>query len=247
MDGIGDNEFTLEEIESLFEDETQPATPPVQNTEEGQNAQNPTDDGSTTGNREDSTKAFAKRLRESTEKAVQKEREAIAKSLGYDTYDAMMKSREHKTMQDKGLDPEIAGPVLDELVRQRMDSDPRMLELENFRKQQVKEFGKRELAEITELTGGEITELTQLPKEVIDLWGKKGSLKAAWLEHEGAAYITRMRSEQSKGSMSHMSNLSGSTPVSSDTRSLTPEERRTWKFFNPQLTDDDLDKITVKR
>ena len=151
----GANEFTIEELESLFNDENQQATPPAQETTETQSAEDTSEPAKE--NDVTTTKAFATRLKESTTKARLEEREAIAKTFGYESYDAMVKARERKTYEEKGLDPDEVSPVVDELVKQRLNDDPRMQELEEFRKQQILEFGKKELAEITRLTGGQVT------------------------------------------------------------------------------------------
>lgn len=245
----GANDFTAEELEQLFADEIEPASPPAddvtgaQGGNEGDGSANGTEAQSNTD--VDTTKAFAKRLKESTDKVRTEEREAIAKSLGFDSYDALIKSRENKHLEENGIDPEVGSEVIDKLVKERIEADPRIKELEEYRKQRVKEFGEKELEEIKKLTDGEITSLAQLPKEVIDLWKTKGSLKAAYLELEGEKLITRIRSEQSKGSTAHLQNPAGSNPGQDKKRLLTDKEKQVWRQFNPHMTEEELNKITV--
>lgn len=242
MPGLhGVNEFTAAELEELFSDELQSETPPTEQETEPQKETEVEDKSSA---KVENTKAFAKRLKESTDKARLEEREAIAKSLGYSSYEELQKSRENEVLQNKGLDPEQASEAIDELVSKRIENDPRIKELEELRKQRVKEFGEKELQEISKLTNGEITKFSQLSKEVIDLWTKKGSLKAAFMELEGEKLITKMRSEQSKGSTSHLANPSGSAETKTK-RPLTEKEKKIWKQFNPRMTDAELDKIMV--
>ena len=252
-DEFGANEFTMEELDQLFNSEFEQETPPANDETNGQNSESKpeynnveetknSDKGST-----DTTKAFAKRLKESTDKARQEERDAIAKSLGYDSYDALQKANEKKMLEDKGLDPEQVSPVIDELLKKRLDEDPRMKELAELRQKQIVEFGKKELAEITTLTNGEITSLAQLPKEVVDLWKKKGSLKSAYLELEGEKLINKMRSEQSKGSTDHLNTPNGPSPEQSKTRPLTDEEKRVYKYFNTNISDEELNKKTYNK
>lgn len=243
----GANELTIEELEELFNDDTQQTTPTA--TETNTEVQDG-DDGAVTNeksNNVENTKAFATRLKASTEKARKEERESIAKSFGYESYDAMIKARERKTYEDKGLDPDEVSPIVDELVKQKLDADPRMQELAEFRKRQVAEFGKQELAEITKLTGGKITAFNQLSKEVLDAWQKEGSLKAAYLKVEGENLINQMRSEQSKGSAEHLGNPNGSSPANTTQRHLTDKEKQMWKFFNPKVTDEELNKKMVDK
>ena len=200
-----ENGFSVEDIEKLFNDDPQESepvndeqdTPPVTQTEQPVAEK-------TTGEEIEKTKAFAKRLSEKTNAAIAAERENIAKSLGYASYEEMTKKREEQMIKDKGLDPEDVTPVVEELVKQRIDADPRMKELETLRAQKIADFAKRELSEITKLTDGEITDLNQLPKEVIELWKQKGSLKSAYLELEAEKLITKIKSGQSKGSTEHL-------------------------------------------
>lgn len=238
LDGV--NEFTAAELEELFSDDIQSES--QQAKEETNPQQEAKEEAAST--EIDKTKAFAKRLKESTDKARHEEREEIAKSLGYTSYDELIKSRENKVLEDKGLDPTQASEAIDELVKQRLESDPRIKELEEFRKQRVKEFGEKELAEISKLTNGEITKFNQLSKEVIDLWTKKGSLKAAYLELEGEKLITKIRSEQSKGSTTHLVSPSG-TKSDTTKRLLNADEKKVWRQFNPHMTEEELNKITV--
>ena len=245
---FGANDFTVDELEELFrDDDNQQETPPAQN--DDNNPQTVVDDGSAnTGNANtdvNTTKAFSRRLKESTEKARKEEREAIAKSLGYESYDDMQKKREKDLLDSKGLNSDDVSPVIDEIVKQRLNSDPRMEELETLRNSRMLEFGKRELAEITKLTGGEITTLSQLPQEVLNLWKEKGSLKKAYLEVEGEKLINRMRSKESKGSTSHLTNPTGTIPSQPKQRHLTDEEKQMWRLFHPHITDEELNKKMV--
>lgn len=246
----GANEFTLEELEELFNGETQQETPPAEETTEPQTDVQ-------TGNEEDAkapetnnvehTKAFAKRLRESTEKARNEEREAIAKNFGYASYEAMMQERQQQLIKDKGLDPEDVSPIVEELVKQRINDDPRMKELESFRKQNIAQYAQSELKQISDLTGGQITRLDQLPKSVIDAWRQKGSLISAYMELEGVNLVNRIRSEQSKGTTNHMATPGANTPPPSNTRPLNDDEKRMWRLFNPNITEEELSKKTVNK
>ena len=240
------NEFTAAELEELFSDESQSESSQTKQTTEPQKVETSTEPKKEEAGEVDKTKAFAKRLKESTDKARQEERDAIAKSLGYESYEDLQKNREKKIIEEKGLDPEQASEAIDEIVKKRLDDDPRMKELDELKKQRVKEFGEKELAEISKLTNGEITKFSQLSKEVIDLWTKKGSLKSAYMELEGEKLINKIRGEQSKGSTSHLANPSG-TGGEQTKRSLTDQEKAIWKRFNPRMTEEELSKITVDK
>lgn len=233
---MGANEFTIEELEELFNDDTTQTTPAAETNTDTQDGNNGADDNKS--NNVENTKAFAARLKESTEKARREERDAIAKQLGYESYEDMQQKRTKETIEKKGLDPDEVTPVLEELLK----SDPRMQELENYRKQQKAEFAKRELAEITKLTNGEITSLSQLPKSVIERWSQTGSLKSAYLELEGENLLNRVRNEQNKGSTSHMQFPGSTSSGNSKQRPLTEQEKQMWRYFNPGISEEELNK-----
>lgn len=232
---MADKDNIVEELEALFNDDLSQDTPPA-------------NDGTVSNSSDVSqTKAFAKRLAEEKAKVVNEERENIAKSLGFNSYEELQKSRERKVYEDKGLDPDEISPIVEELVKKRLDDDPRMKELAQFKAKQVEEFGKKELAEITKLTAGEVTSFEQIPQDVMDLWKKKGSLKAAYLELKGEELILKARSAQSKGSTSHLTNPSGRVAPDNGIRPLTEQEKQLWKLFNPNMTDEELNKKTVSK
>lgn len=247
MSGIfGDNDLTAEEIDALFGSEEQQETPPAN--DETAHSEQPTGDQDKGDEKVEQTKAFAKRLRESTDKARNEEREAIAKQMGFESYAAMIKTREDKIYENHGVDREQIGTLVDEIYNERRKNDPAIQELDELRKMKQLEFGKKELAEITKLTNGEITSFSQLPKDVLEEWANNkaynGSLKAAYLALKGEELIVKARSEQSKGSTQHLINPSGGPTPQTNTRPLTDDEKSVYKFFNPGITDEELNKKT---
>jgi hypothetical protein len=241
FENFGVNTLSTDELEALFVDEGAQQSPAVEDGTES-NSSDDTDKKDVS-----QTKAFAKRLAEEKAKVVNEERENIAKSLGFNSFEELQKSREQKHYEKAGLDPAEVSPVVEAIVQERINSDPRMKELERYRALQVQEFGRKELAEITKLTGGEITSLEQLSPDVIDLWKKKGSLKSAFLELKGEELILKSRSAQSKGSTSHLNNVTGNAGTNNSQRHLTAQERQMWRFFNPQISDEELDKKMVDK
>lgn len=239
----GANELSIKDIEAFLNDEGQ-ATPPVEETENTPPVTQPTEATKEQSN-ETTTQAFSKRLNE--------DRERTAKLMGFESYEEMIKSREDQMLKDKGLDPDDVKPIVDELVEKRLQDDPRMKELEEVRKAKVDAWAKKELAEITELSGGKITTVSQLSQEVVNLWKQKGSLKAAYLEVEGERLIREARlgaaSEQSKGSTAHLNSPSGTpTPIGApEKRHLTEKEKRVWKVFNENISDEELNKKLVDK
>lgn len=230
----GDNDFSIEELEDLFKDKGQ-ATPPV---DEGKippaAPQNTPNDDVT------KTQSFAKRLREEKEKARKAAENEIATSLGYSSYEELQKSKQNKLLEEKGLDPELVNPVVDEIVKKRLAEDPRMKELEELKQRQITEFAKKELEDVNKLAGTNFASLEEVPKDVIEDWKKTGSLKKSYINLHGEELILKARSEASKGTTTHLNNPSGAAPDSKAKRHLTDEEKRLWKFFNPNMTDEEL-------
>lgn len=243
----GENGFTIKDIEDYLNGE-QGASPAPN--DEGNPQPNNTEGEGTPPVTE--TQAFAHRLKEATEKARAKEREDIAKQLGFESYEALQKSREKKTYEDKGLDPDEVAPVVEEIVKQRLENDPRMQELEGYRQRQAEEWAKKELAELKTLTGGKITKLDDVPKDVLELWKTKGSLKGAYLELKGEELIREMQngvaSGQNRGSTGHLQSPRGSTSPqkTENVRPLTQKEKDIYRLFNPSVTDEELSKMTKK-
>lgn len=233
---FGANGFTDSELEAILNSEGQPENTPPVSTEGQPQEQDVT-----------KTKAFANRLKESTDKARREEREAIAKEMGYASYEEMQSKRQNKLMEDNGLDPDQVSPIVEKLVQERMENDPRIKELEKYRESQIQEFGRKELAEITKLTNGEITTFEQVPKDVLELWKQNGSLKASYLQLHGEELVLKARSAQNRGGTDHLKSPSGITgnPDTPSKRSLTDKEKRLYKMFNPSVTDEEIDKKLV--
>ena len=243
----GDNiVFSMEELQDLFggnDAQKAPAAnegnePATQEQTEGQSEQKETDPTE--------TQVFARRLKERTDKAVAEERERIAQSLGYASYEDMQKQKEHKMLEDKGLDPEQVSPIVDELVKKKLEEDPRIKELEQFKQKQVQEFAQRELSEISKLTGVKYESLNQLPQDVIEDWRKTGSLKKSYIALHGEELIMKARSAQQKGDTSHLQSSGGATPTPSTGRAMTDKEKAIYKMFNPSVSDEELNKKTIK-
>lgn len=254
MFGTGANEITIKDIEDFLNgegaatpaaqegNEGSPATQP--NASEGTPAQNGTEQTPVT-----ETQAFAHRLKEATNKARNEERESIAKSLGYESYADMQQKREAQLLEEKGLNPEDVSPVVEQIVQQRLAEDPRLKELDSYRQERVNAWAKKELAELSELTQGKVSKLEDVPKDVIELWKTKGSLKGAYLELHGETLIREMQtgiaSGQNRSTTSHMASPQGAPAPAdnSNKRPFTPKEREVYKLFNPDVTDEQLSKM----
>jgi hypothetical protein len=249
----GANEFTMEDIENFLSGDWA-ATPAADDNESSPEV---TPDVSTDAGNETpaekppvtETQAFAHRLKEATNKARNEERESIAKSLGYESYADMQAKREAEMLRNKGFDPEEVSPIVDEIVKQRLAEDPRMQELDGYKQERMNAWAKKELAELNELTDGKIATMADIPADVLELWKTKGSLKKAYLELHGEELIRQTRtsvvSGQSRGSTSHMNSPQGTPPPAggANKRPFTAEEKAVYKMFNPDVTDEQLNKM----
>ena len=256
MFGTGANEFTIKDIEDFLNGEG--AATPAAEIEESPSATQPNESDANTpastnpGNETTpvtETQAFAHRLKEATNKARNEERENIAKSLGYESYDDMQRKREAELLRDKGLDPDEVSPVVEQLVAKRIADDPRLKEFDSFKQQRVSAWAQQELAELKELTDGKISSFEEVPKDVLESWKTKGSLTAAYMELHGKTLLKEVRAGiaggQSRGSTGHLTSPSGSPTHTSDAnrRPFTAQEREVYKLFNPGVTDEELSKM----
>lgn len=253
----GANEITIKDIENFLNGEVA-ATPTAQN-DEGSPATQP-DTSNTEGGTEGTpavettpvteTQAFAHRLKEATSRARNEERESIAKSLGYESFADMQAKRQAQMLEEKGLNPEDVSPVVEQLVQERLANDPRMQELEGYRQERVNEWAKKELAELSELTGGKVTKLSDVPKDVIELWKTKGSLKAAYIELNGEKLIREMQTgianEQNRSTTGHLNSPQGTPALATNStrRPFTEQEKNVYRLFNPGVTEEQLSKMT---
>ena len=185
-----------------------PATSPVAPESKAQETKEP--------EKESETQAFARRLRESTEKARREEREAIAKQLGKSSYEELLRERESKEFEAKGLDPEAAKEVFDKMYEERIQADPRFKELDEYRAAKAKEWGENQMKELSKLTGGKITKIDQLDEATLAREQKEGSFVSAYMALHGAELIEEMRlngiAKQQQNTTSHLANPASTQP-----------------------------------
>lgn len=255
LNNNGVKDTSVEDLEALLnadEDETSPsqnenatpATSPVANEPNAQKAQEPA--------KESETQAFARRLRESTEKARREEREAIAKQLGKSSFEELMRERETKEFEAKGLDPEAAKEVFDKMYEERVQADPRFKELDEYRAAKAKEWGESQMKELSKLTGGKITTIDQLDAATLERAQKEGSFVSAYMALHGAELIEDMRlngiAKQQQNTTSHLANPASTQP---DTkfREPSPQEKSILAQFAQYSAsmEKDLDKIKYQK
>lgn len=243
----GAKEVSLQDIEDYLNGISQD-TPPATDDNQNPPASQPVDDKKKVDDNEKVTQIVARRLKEEAEKIRAAERDAIAKEFKHESWDAYLKAKEQKALEEKGYDPKEISPMIDEMLKQRMDADPRLKELEELRAIKREAFAKKELAELSQVTLGKITKLEDIPKDVADVWRKGTPLKQAYLALHGEKLVNELRKNGGTNTTTaHLYNPSGtSVDDSAKGRPLTEQEKYIAKIFNPELTDEQLAKKIKK-
>lgn len=231
----GDEEINLN-IDDLFKD---PDEEPTEEPNEGSE-----DNGS-----KPDTAAVSKRINEVRSKTEHETQERIAKDLGYESYAAMMEAKSHakekKILEEAGLDEEDVSDAVQKLVDQKLANDPRFKRLQEYDEREKAEFVKKQLNEVNKLSGQNFTSIDQLPPETLELWGKIGNLKQAFLATHGEEVIARSSGRAASGSLDHLA-FGGGSGTATKTRKLTDEEKALYRSIYPDITDEELNKKTTK-
>lgn len=225
----------LEEFEDLFENKTEQEVTPT--SEPGEKTPEP--------EKVNETKRVAERIKAVKTETELETKNNIAKDLGYESYQDMLDKRHKKELEEKGYDPNDLEPIIEKRLDEKIKSDPRFRELEELQNQKLFMKANQELLEIQKFNPN-IKTLEDLSPEVFELGKTTGSLKKAYLAIEGEKLIINSKSQKSIGSTDHLSTPKGNPKESDGTRGLTQEERSNYKYFNPDMTDEQLDKIRKK-
>ena len=212
------------------------------NVEEVFTADNTEQPASPAENPIDQTKAFSKRLKEATEKARAEEREKIAQSYGYESWEVFNKAQTDSKLLDNGLDPETVRPVLEDLLK----SDPRYLEGMRYKEEKEKLESEicanGELQRMNAKYGTRIASINDLDAETIKLWNSGLSLEKAYASQHFEE-LQRNIIENTKASMGsgkdHLNNTTGSNNIAS-VKSVSDAELRIFKRINPDMSDEEI-------
>lgn len=126
------------------------------------------------------TKQFSKRLNE--------EREKIAKQLGFNSYDELIKDKTRKTISDAGYDPddEDFKKAVEAAVKERLETDPELIQqrklLEELKAKEAQLWEKEQLSALEKEYGIKV-------KSIADLDAKTKELMAKGLDLTDAYYI----------------------------------------------------------
>ena len=174
----------------------------------------------------DTTKAFAKRLKEATEKAIQEERLNIAKQFGYESWQAYADAQTNNKLLDRGLDPDSVRPVLKDLIRE----DPEYQEAMRYKAEKEaleKElFATNSIKMLNETFGTNYTSVDELDPETIRLWNLGTPLEKAYAANNWATIrdiAVKKASTPKDNGKSHLKQVSGSSQQST-TREIGKDE-----------------------
>lgn len=219
------------DIDDLFKDEDE-----SQESDETSKTQEDLKDG-------DMTKRMSERINEVRAKTEKETRDKIAQEAGYKDYAEMQSKKQEKLVEKHGLNPEDLAKVINELGYVKAD-DPRLTRLAALEAEQRNAYIQRELAEINKITKQQYTSAEQLPKDVIQLWGKGVDLSEAFFAKAGKTIITKGAAALENGSLSHMAPAGQNKGTS--TRGLTDFEKDMWRAIVPGITDKELSEKTIE-
>lgn len=227
-----DNE--MQELDNLFDEANSEVSPTSQN-----------GDTSPEPNKVEETKRVSERIKTVKAETELETRDNVAKELGYESYKDMLEKRNRKELEEKGYDPNDVEPLIQQKAQELLKSDPSYKLLRELEEQKLINKANAELLEIQKFNPS-IKTLDDLSDSVFELAKTTGSLKRAYLALEGDKLIIAQKSKQSAGNTSHLITPSGNPGADNTVRPLTKEERAIYKKFNPEMTDEQLNKITKK-
>lgn len=190
------------------------------------------------------TKGVSKRINEVRAATERETRDAMAKELGYENYDALRKAQEKQTLKDAGLDDEELEPIIQKLVDKRFAEDPRMKRLEEIEARDKATFVKDQLKEINRIAGVSYKDVSELPAEVLTVWEKTGNLKQAYLATQGEDLLIKSLAGRQNGSLTHLASP-GTSGTGLKERPLTDQEKAIWRMTIPDITEEELSKKTM--
>lgn len=185
------------------------------------------------------TQNMTKRINEVRAKTEKETKEALAKELGYDSYEAMKKAKEAEIIKGAGYNAEDLSKVIDPILEERLKNDPRLARLQEYENREREAYIETQLKAINETTGQNLKK-SDLPKETLDLWAKGLDLEQAYYATHGKQIVAKAAT----GSLTHMASTPGQGKVK--TRPLTAEEKALYRSINPSITEEELSKKTTE-
>lgn len=194
----------------------------------------------------DPTKAYSERLkkdRAAIEKEVaQKTREEIAKSYGYESFDAYNKAQQDNKILDKGLDPELVRPIVNELI----EKDPKIIQARELlaRQEELDKalYAQNALVALNNKFGTNFTSINDLDPDTVAMWNAGTPLEKAYAANnyeqikENAVKQVKI---QASGK-DHLKTVETGN-VQSNVKKLTQTEIDLIKKMNRDITDAEIE------
>ena len=181
----------------------------------------------------DQTQAFARRLKEETEKVRLAERENIAKSFGYESWREYANAQTNNKLIDKGYDPDSVRPVLEDLIKEHPDFQEAMKYKAEKEALEKELFATNSIKALNEKFGTSYNSVNDLDPETIRLWNLGTPLEKAyaannWEQIRDTA-VKKANSTRDNGK-SHMKTVTGSSQPS-NTREIGTDELSVFRMF----------------
>lgn len=203
-----------------------------------------TDDNSTSEPEINLTENMRHRINEVRRKTETETQNKVAKELGFDSYDELLKANEDSLIREHGFDKDDVEKVLEPLIESRLTNDPRFKKLEEFEKHEQDRYINEQLAEINRMSGIKYNSVDDLPQETINLWSKGVDLDKAYLATEGKSILLKSTNNARKGTLNHL--VPPGTNSGAKTRGLTEKEKEFYRSIVEGITDEELSQKTIK-
>ena len=181
----------------------------------------------------DQTKAFAKRLKEETEKVRLAERENIAHSFGYNSWSEYADAQTNNKLLDKGLDPDSVRPVLKDLIKEDPDYQEAMKYKAEKEALEKELFATNSIKALNDKFGTAYSSVNELDPDTVKMWNEGTPLEKAfaannWETIRDAA--VKKASVPKDNGKSHLKQVTGSSQTN-NTREIGKDELNVFKMF----------------
>lgn len=166
----------------------------------------------------------------------------IANRLGVSSIDELSANKLEQDLLDKGLDPDIALPILKELVKKDPDYLAAIKYKEDYEKLAKDTARATDIAALNAKYGTKFEKYEDIPENVRQLADKGISLEKAYIA-ENADTIIEGRAAHSaalRSSVAHIVPPTGAGPAGMSAPELDSEQIRIFKRLNPNATDEQI-------
>lgn len=166
----------------------------------------------------------------------------IANQLGVNSIDELSANKLEQDLLDKGLDPDIALPILKELVKKDPEYLAAIKYKEDYEKLAKDTARATDVAALNAKYGTKFEKYEDIPENIRQLVDKGISLEKAYIA-ENADTIIEGRAAHSaalRSSVAHIVPPTGAGPAGTSAVELDSEQIRIFKRLNPNATDEQI-------